>query len=69
MFHHEERGSRVFLFVRERRTDPETKSAMSYTCLGEAVYVSHQGSAPINIVWRLKTPLSSHLLQICQASR
>lgn len=68
-FHHEERGSRVFLFVRERRTDPETKSAMSYTCLGEAVYVSHQGSAPINIVWRLKTPLSSHLLQICQASR
>lgn len=47
---HERRGSHVLLFVRER---PQG----AYTFLGPARYVSHEGSRPMSVVWRLAVPL------------
>ncbi len=48
---HELLGSKVVLFVRERKkvngmTEP-------YYCLGTAKFVSYEGSKPMSIVWRL----------------
>lgn len=47
-----ENGSRVVLFVREERTDGYGNTEV-YRCLGLAKYVSHQGSAPISITYKL----------------
>ena len=48
---HESLGSKVILFVRERKkvngiTEP-------YYCLGTAKFVSYEGSKPMSIVWKL----------------
>ena len=48
---HESLGSKVVLFVRERKnvngiTEP-------YYCLGTATFVSYEGSKPMSIVWKL----------------
>lgn len=61
--HHRERGSRVLLFVREFKTDRTTGTAQSYTCLGTAKYVSHEGSQPMNIIWRLDDPIPAKYLK------
>ena len=44
--------SRVLLFVRQEQRDELGTSP--YLCLGQAHYVSHQGSRPIAITWRLE---------------
>jgi superfamily II DNA or RNA helicase len=53
--HHEERGSKVLLFVREfnkvgQITEP-------YIFLGTARYLSHEGSRPMSILWELDRPM------------
>lgn len=48
-----ENGSKVLLFVREHKVD-ENRQTMGYRCLGLAEYVSHEGSKPISITYRLK---------------
>jgi hypothetical protein len=53
--HHRKRGSHVLLFARQRKHEAGRTAA--YTCLGAADYVSHQGSRPIAITWRLRTPM------------
>lgn len=50
--HHRARGSHVLLFARHRKYEAGRTAA--YTCLGAADYVSHQGSRPIAITWRLR---------------
>jgi superfamily II DNA or RNA helicase/HKD family nuclease len=45
-------GSHVLLFVRHRKH--EAGLTAPYMCLGAAEYVSHQGSRPIAITWRLR---------------
>lgn len=50
-----ENGNKVMLFVREYKT--KGGSPMPYVCLGLADYVQHEGSSPINIVWRLHNPI------------
>ena len=52
---HRARGSHVILFVRHRKHEAGRTAA--YTCLGAADYVSHQGSRPIAITWRLRKPM------------
>jgi superfamily II DNA or RNA helicase/HKD family nuclease len=52
---HREKGTNVFLFVRHRRLEAGRTAA--YTCLGAVDYVSHQGSRPIAITWRLRKPM------------
>jgi hypothetical protein len=60
--HHQERGSRVLLFVREFKKDKFGNTA-PYTFLGTADYVSHNGSRPMNIVWKLKKPIPAKYLK------
>lgn len=45
-------NTNVILFVRHRKHE-EGKTA-AYTCLGPADYVSHKGSRPIAITWKLR---------------
>lgn len=61
--HHREHGSRVLLFVREYKTDSVTGIAAPYTYLGTANYVSHEGSKPMSITWRLDRPIPAKYLK------
>lgn len=38
--------------------------AMNYTYLGCAEYVSHEGSRPMSIVWKLKKNIPAKFLKI-----
>jgi len=62
--HHAERGSHVLLFVREFKQD--ACGAAPYTFLGEVEYVSHNGSKPMNIVWRLCKEIPAKYLRKVQ---
>ena len=62
--HHAERGSHVLLFVREFKQD--ACGAAPYTFLGEVEYVSHNGSKPMNIVWRLRKEIPAKYLRKVQ---
>lgn len=55
-------GGRVVLFVREDKFDKYGKTN-AYTCLGLADYVSHAGSAPISIIYKLKDKMPIKLLR------
>ncbi len=51
---HECIGKRVFLFVREQSND-EFGKTMGFVNFGEVRYVSHTGSQPMNITWKLRS--------------
>lgn len=58
---HRKNGSKVLLFVREFKNDIYGNTA-PYTYLGTANYVSHNGSRPMNITWKLDEPIpAKHL--------
>jgi hypothetical protein len=57
---HRERGHSILLFARERRQSA-TGLSNPYYFLGAADYVSHEGSRPINIIWKLRHPLPAGL--------
>lgn len=59
--HHKEQCGQVLLFVREFKQD--ACGAAPYTFLGTADYVSHQGSRPMNIVWRLHHEIPAKYLK------
>ena len=61
--HHKEKGSKVLLFVREFKADRITNGAEAYTCLGTANYVKHEGSRPMNIIWRLDAPIPAKYMK------
>ena len=61
--HHRERGSKVLLFVREFKSDRITNGAVAYTYLGTASYVSHTGSRPMNVTWKLERPIPAKFLK------
>ncbi len=46
----------MFLFVREQSKD-EFGRTLGFVNFGEVEYVSHSGSQPMNIKWRLMTPM------------
>jgi Domain of unknown function (DUF3427) len=58
---HRRRGSTVLLFVRQEKR--RNGLASPYSFLGPADYVRHQGSRPINIVWKLRHPMPAKYLQ------
>ncbi len=64
---HDSQGSRVLLFVRESKTCPLTASAESYTFLGTAHYDKHSGSRPMNVIWRLDTPIPAKFIKLTAA--
>lgn len=49
-------NARFLLFVRENQRD-------AYTYLGPVTYVSHEGSRPMSITWRMQTPMPAGLLR------
>ena len=53
---HRAEGKRLFLFVREQSKD-EFGRTLGFVNFGEVEYVSHTGSQPMNIKWRLTTPM------------
>ena len=59
---HRKNGSKVLLFVREFKNDVYVNTA-PYTYLGTANYVSHNGSRPMNITWRLDAPIPAKYLK------
>jgi hypothetical protein len=54
-------GNNVLFFVREYKKD--AGFAAPFTCIGLADYVSHYGSAPISIVWRMKEQIPGFVLK------
>lgn len=63
---HRTKGNTILLFVRENRVN-RSNLAEPYHFLGAADYVSHSGSRPMSITWRLKSPMPAYLLR--QTSR
>lgn len=59
--HHRELRGKILLFVREFKKD--IAGAEPYTFLGFADYVSHEGSRPMSIVWRLHRPIPAKYLK------
>ncbi|MFG0244848.1 MAG: DUF3427 domain-containing protein [Phycisphaerales bacterium JB052] len=60
---HRELGYTPLLFVRERRSLPGGAAA-PYAFLGPGDYVSHEGSRPMSVVWRLRTPMPTRLARV-----
>lgn len=60
--HHSEQGSRIAVFVREFKKDPLNGKASPYTFLGTAEYVTHEGSRPMSITWKLHAPIPAKYL-------
>ena len=61
--HHEEMGTTFHLFIREFKTIPENPAeAMPYIYLGPAKYISHSGSKPMRIHWKLKHSIPMDIL-------
>ena len=54
--------TRVMIFVRENRQD-QYGNAAPYTFLGLADYVSHEGSKPMDVIWKLRTPIPAKYLK------
>jgi hypothetical protein len=51
----------VLIFVRDYKKDGQ--AAVPYTCIGLADYVSHYGSAPVSIVWKMHEPMPGFVLK------
>lgn len=60
--HHKKIGYTPLLFVREHNKLPNGMTA-PYCYLGPADYISHQGSRPISIIWRLHHAMPARLLR------
>jgi hypothetical protein len=58
---HQQESSLVMLFVRENKRDLAGTSP--YTFLGLADYVSHEGSRPMSIIWKLQKPIPAKFLK------
>ncbi len=63
--HHEARGSRVLLFVREHRREGGRAGGITepFRCLGFVRYESHEGQRPMAIRWRLERPIPAGWMQ------
>jgi len=59
---HRSMGSKVLLFVREFKNDVYGNTA-PYTYLGTANYVTHNGSRPMNVTWRLDDAIPAKYLK------
>jgi len=59
--HHAERFHTILLFVREDSS--RNGLTMPYTFVGPVDYVSHQGSRPMSIIWRLRYKLPAKLIR------
>lgn len=54
-------GHKILLFVREYKG--KYGNAASYIFLGNARYVSHKGSNPIQIIWKMDHPIPERIIR------
>lgn len=59
---HQAINKRLFLFVREQAKD-EYGRTIGFVNYGEVDYVSHTGSQPMSITWKLRTPMPNFMWQ------
>lgn len=59
---HKKEGSKVLLFVRESKSNMY-KETEAYTFLGTAEYLSHKGSRPMSIVWKMDYEIPAKYLK------
>lgn len=57
----------MFLFVRER-TRTESGATSPFTFLGACDYVSHKGSQPVAITWRMRVPIPEDMVRASVAA-
>ena len=62
---HEARGTRVLLFVRERRTFELGTTPFAF--LGACTYVSHRGERPVAFTWRLPAAMPESLFETARS--
>lgn len=62
-----EGSSTVILFVRARPKDARGRTE-GFVCLGPVTRVADRGERPIQITWRLQTPMPEHLLRLARAA-
>ncbi len=62
---HATRGTRILLFVRERKRS-ELGTA-PFTFLGPASYVEHKGARPVAFTWRLPVPMPESLFEVARS--
>jgi superfamily II DNA or RNA helicase/HKD family nuclease len=62
---HQTRGTRVLLFVRERKTFE--LGTQPFTFLGPATYVEHRGERPVAFTWRLPAPMPEELFEVARS--
>lgn len=62
---HQEQGTRVLLFVRERKSFE--LGTQPFTFLGPASYVEHRGERPVSFTWRLTTPMPEDLFEVARS--
>jgi hypothetical protein len=60
--HHRDRSYTPLLFVRETKKLP-SGLATPYSYLGPCEYVSHEGSKPMSVIWKLAHPIPARLLR------
>jgi hypothetical protein len=64
---HRANGDNVFLLVRETTTTDAGMTA-PFSFLGAVDYVQHEGSKPVGITWRLRTPMPEEVLRASVAA-
>jgi len=62
---HQAQGSRVLLFVRERKRDE--LGTQPFYFLGPVSYVDHRGEKPVSFTWRLPQPMSEALFEVARS--
>ena len=62
---HRAGGSRVLLFVRERKTFE--LGTQAFTFLGPVDYVDHRGERPVAFTWRLPVPMPEALFEVARS--
>jgi superfamily II DNA or RNA helicase len=64
---HRANGDNVFLLVRETTTTDAGMTA-PFRFLGAVDYVQHEGSRPVGITWKLRTPMQESVLRASSAA-
>ena len=62
---HAAQGTRVLLFVRERKTFE--LGTRPFTFLGPVSYVEHRGEKPVAFTWRLPAPMPEELFEVARS--
>ena len=63
---HEQLGITPLLFARHSKSDAH--GTVPYLFLGPLKYVTHEGDRPMNIMWRVRTPIPADFLRLARVA-